>query len=63
MFGIAGRCRREEFYNISLDDIQETQTQLVITIPCTRTNQRRTFAVINEAYGIRCVELFQNTCH
>jgi hypothetical protein len=63
MFGIAGGCRREEFYNISIDHIQETQTQLVITIPCTRINQRRTFAVINEAYGIRCVELFQNTCH
>jgi hypothetical protein len=32
MIGIAGGCRREELYNISLDDIQETQTQLVITI-------------------------------
>jgi integrase len=47
MIGIAGGCRREELYNISLDDIQETQTQLVI-IPCTKTNQRRTFTVINE---------------
>jgi hypothetical protein len=48
MIGIAGGCRREELYNISLDNIQETQTQLVITIPCTKTNQRRTFTVINE---------------
>jgi integrase len=59
MIGIAGGCRREELYNISLDDIQETQTQLVITIPCTKTNQRRTFTVIDEVEGIKCVELFR----
>jgi hypothetical protein len=59
MLGITGRCRREELYSMTVDDIQDTGTQLVITIPYTKTNVRRTFSVINEAEGINFLEMFR----
>lgn len=59
MLGIAGGCRREELYSMTLDDIQDTGTQLIITIPQTKTNVRRIFSVINEAEGIKFLEIFR----
>lgn len=47
MIGIAGGCRREELYSMTLNDIQDTETQLVITISQTKTNVKRVFTVIN----------------
>lgn len=44
---------------MSLDDIQETSTQLVITIPFSKTNQRRVFTVIDKMDGISVFELFR----
>lgn len=59
LIGIAGGCRREELYEMSLDDIEETSTQLVITIPFSKTNKRRVFTVIDEMDSISVLELFR----
>lgn len=40
MFRIAGDCRREELYSMTLDDLHDTEIQLIITIPETKTNKR-----------------------
>ena len=58
-------------YEMSLDDIEETSTQLVITIPFSRTNKRRVFTVTDEMDGISVLDLFrryvalrsQGLCH
>lgn len=42
---------------MTLDDIQNTRTQLIITIPKTKTNVRRIFSVINETEGIMFLEI------
>ena len=59
MLGIVGGCRREELYNISLDDVQDTSSQLVVTIPISKTHQKRVFTVINEVEGIKFLELYR----
>lgn len=59
MIGIAGGCRREELYSMTLNDIQDTGTQLVITIPQTKTNVKRIFTVINEMEGINFLEIYR----
>lgn len=34
-----------------------TKTQLVVTISCTNTNQRKNFTIINKVKGINCMKL------
>lgn len=59
MFGIAGGCRREELHSISMEDVQDTGAQLVVTIPCTKTHIKRVFTIINDMEGINFLELFR----
>lgn len=48
IIGLAGACRREELCKMSLDDIEDKKTMLVIKIPNSKTNIERTFVVIGE---------------
>lgn len=59
MIGIAGGCRREELYSMALNDIQDTGTQLIVTIPQTKTNVKRVFTIINEIEGINFLEIYR----
>lgn len=59
MIGIAGGCRREELYSLTVNDIEDTGTQLVITIPQTKTNVKRVFTIINEIEGINFLEIYR----
>ncbi|PSN37080.1 hypothetical protein C0J52_26113 [Blattella germanica] len=59
MIGVAGGCRRDELYSMTLGNVQDTGFQLIITIPQTKTNQRRIFSVINEGEGLNFLEVFR----
>ncbi|KAF2897134.1 hypothetical protein ILUMI_09055 [Ignelater luminosus] len=48
IFGIAGVLRREELYKMTLEDINDTGTVLIITIPDSKTHIQRRFTVIAE---------------
>ncbi|KAF2882112.1 hypothetical protein ILUMI_24034, partial [Ignelater luminosus] len=48
IFGIAGALRREELYKMTLEDINDTGTVLIITIPDSKTHIQRRFTVIAE---------------
>lgn len=47
IFGIYGACRREELVNISINDIQDRDSVIVITIPKTKTNKKRIFTIVD----------------
>lgn len=60
MFGIAGACRRDEFLKMSVQDIQDTGSMLVVKIPKTKTNKPRTFVLDCENQDIKnMVELYK----
>lgn len=44
---------------MTLQDIQDTTSQLVVTIPKTKTNQRRVFTVIEEMENDNVLQLFR----
>ena len=46
--GSAGACRREELVNMTIDDVEDNQSMLVIKIPNTKTNHPRSFIVVDE---------------
>lgn len=48
IFGIAGALRREELYNMRIEDIEERDGLIIIKIPVTKTHIQRSFVVINE---------------
>ncbi|PSN37552.1 hypothetical protein C0J52_12549 [Blattella germanica] len=58
MIGVAGGCRRDEFYSMTVGDVQDTGSQLIITIPQTKTNQRR-ISVINDGEGLNFLEFYR----
>lgn len=49
IIGIAGACRREdeELTNMLLKDIDDKNTMLVVNIPNTKTNVKRTFVAVS----------------
>lgn len=48
IFGIFGACRREELYNVSVNDIVDTGSSIIVTVPKTKTGQRRMFSIIDD---------------
>nr|XP_022908502.1 uncharacterized protein LOC111419857 [Onthophagus taurus] len=48
ILGVAGACRREELYKMTIKDIENRESFIIITIPNTKTNIQRTFTVINK---------------
>lgn len=45
IFGIAGACRRDEFYKMSVGDVQDIDNMLIVRIPTSKTNKPRTFII------------------
>jgi len=49
ILGIAGACRRDELVKMTVDDIEDKQSILIVTIPDSKTYTSRTFTVTNTA--------------
>ncbi|KAJ8984118.1 hypothetical protein NQ317_017327 [Molorchus minor] len=45
ILGIAGACRTDELVNLSVDDIEDVGSSLIVKIPNTKTNIPRIFVV------------------
>jgi integrase len=50
IFGISGACRREELMKMSLDDIEDLDSVLVLKVPDSKTHSERTFTISNLEY-------------
>lgn len=48
IMGIAGGCRREELVNMSIKDVEDTGSMLVVTIPICKTKKPRKFVVVSD---------------
>jgi len=48
IFGLTGACRRDEMYNMKLEDVQVMDSLCVVKIPNTKTNVERTFTIENK---------------
>ncbi|XP_063914724.1 uncharacterized protein LOC135131105 [Zophobas morio] len=48
LFGVFGRCRRQELVNILVDNVDDRGSVIVVTIPATKTDKRRIFTIIDE---------------
>lgn len=58
VFGIAGACRREELTNLTLDNIEEKDDVLIITIPETKTKVSRKFIVSDPNKEIGYISIY-----
>lgn len=56
VFGLNGACRKAELCHLLLDDIEDSESILVITLHDTKTKKCRIFTVTNELNGY---ELYQ----
>ncbi|XP_024876295.1 uncharacterized protein LOC112457459 [Temnothorax curvispinosus] len=52
IFGICGACRRVELTNITINDIEDKETILLVKIPTTKNYKPRTFIITDEFYTI-----------
>lgn len=61
IFGIAGACRREELYNMTIHDIQD-QGAFIINIPDTKIHILRTSMITSqENESINYLKFYTNT--
>lgn len=59
IMGLAGACRREELYNMTIDDIVRKDCMLVVKVPDSKTHIERTFTVIGETVnGINPLNIY-----
>jgi Phage integrase family len=58
--GIAGGCRCDELHKLTVDNIDDQGSILVVTLPDTKTNKPRIFTVISEGMDVNHVDLFRN---
>lgn len=49
---MTGACRREELYYITINDIEDKETLVVVKIPKTKTYIERSFVIKGEMYAI-----------
>lgn len=57
ILGIFGACRRNELASLTVDDFEDTNQNVLITIRCTKNNKSRSFVIPKEgipfnAYGL-----------
>lgn len=50
IIGVSGACRRDELVKMTVDDIQDEGSVVLITVPDTKTNGQRIFTIINPEY-------------
>ena len=48
IFALNGACRSEELCSLKIDDIEEAESVLVVTLQNTKTNKKRVFTVTSE---------------
>jgi integrase len=59
IFGIAGACRSDELTNVTVDDIETSNSSLIIKIPKTKTKIPRVFVVTNIEGKVDFIGLFR----
>lgn len=60
IIAVAGGLRRDELGKLKLNDIQDKNDVLIITVPETKTGKQRIFTVTNKiCLGINPIELFR----
>lgn len=60
IIGITGACRCEELVNMTLDDIEDKGSILIVKIPDSKTNVQRKFIVDGEtSNGVNVLDLFR----
>ncbi|CAH1379311.1 unnamed protein product, partial [Tenebrio molitor] len=60
IFGIAGACRSDELIKLSIDDIEDKESILIVHITKSKTNKPRTFIVTADFEGgIKPIELYK----
>ncbi|KAJ8910764.1 hypothetical protein NQ315_009073 [Exocentrus adspersus] len=57
IFGLFGACRRMEFYNLCVADVNEEGTVFVVYVRDTKTHRPRTFTILNTDDS-QCSELY-----
>ncbi|KAJ8975867.1 hypothetical protein NQ317_009652 [Molorchus minor] len=62
VMGILGACRREELWQMSLNNIEDLGNTLVVNIPNSKTRVSRTFTIITETYIDLYRELYTGHC-
>ncbi|KAJ8953211.1 hypothetical protein NQ317_000030, partial [Molorchus minor] len=60
ILGIAGACRTDELVNLTVDDIEDVGSSLIVKIPNTKTKIPRIFCGL--PIWENMLELFENTC-
>ena len=60
MLRVAGACRREELYNMAVEDIEDRGEFIFVKIPDTKTHIQRSFTITNiENETIHYLEIFR----
>ncbi|KAF2895724.1 hypothetical protein ILUMI_10448, partial [Ignelater luminosus] len=59
ILGVAGACSRDELCRISVDDIEDTGTIIIVNIPKGETNKERNFVIQSENEDLNMANVFR----
>ncbi|KAJ8979008.1 hypothetical protein NQ317_012702 [Molorchus minor] len=59
IFGIAGACRRDELQKLSIDDIEEVGSIIIVKVPRSKTDKERSFVIKGEVEeGLNLIDIY-----
>lgn len=59
IIGLFGACRCDELVKLSINDIDDRGTYLLVTLPNTKTNIVRKFTIIGDGYSVNIIDLYK----
>lgn len=60
IFGIAGACRRDELAKLSINDVEDKESLLIVNISDTKTYKHRVFIIVNDKeHGIDYLGIYR----
>lgn len=59
LFGLYGACRRDEIHKLTIDDIEDKGTLLIVNIEVNKTDHPRSFVVSGEMGGVNVLNLYR----
>lgn len=57
IFGLAGACRTLELTDLKINNCQDLEKELTVTIPDTKTHTSRSFAILANSYNYYNISL------
>ena len=57
IFGVSGGCRCNEFVTMSIDNVKDNGSYMLVSVPDTKTNVSRSSTIMKEGFSVNVLDI------